>query len=281
MSAFQHLAIKKINQLTEMAVEISFDTSKSNDFIFLPGQYITVRQKIKGEEVRRAYSICSSPSEGLSIGVKLVEGGMMSSFLTRKMKVGDSLEVMPPSGNFTLKSSKNHIVCICAGSGVTPILSIIKSEIGNSMDSKVTLIYGNKSQKSVMFYNELKDLASKNSHRLKIHWLFSQEKVQSCINGRIDKNNLQNLINTFKDFKQVDDFFICGPGEVIDNTNELLLLNQINQSNIHFERFAAVKNECASEVDEEIISNVTVCVDGDEFQFSLSNKGQTILYAAM
>ena len=281
MSAFQYLAIKKINQLTEKAVEISFDTSQSDDFIFLPGQYITVRQDIKGEEVRRAYSICSSPSEGLSIGVKLLEGGMMSSFLTSKIKVGDCLEVMPPSGNFILNSSKNHIIGICAGSGITPIISMIKSEIENSLDSRFTLIYGNKTQNSAMFYDELKDLSSKNPNRLKIHWFFSQEQVQSCVNGRIDKNTLQSLINTFKDLKQADDFFICGPGEVIDNTNELLLLNQINQSNIYFERFSAVKNDDTSDDNQEIISNVTVCVDGDNFEFTLSNKGQTILDAAM
>lgn len=281
MSSFHFLAIKNINQLTKDAVEISFEISKSPEFNFTPGQYITIKHQINGEEVRRAYSICSSLSEGLSIGVKLVAGGKMSSFLTTKVKIGDILEVMPPSGNFIMKGDKNHIVGICAGSGVTPILSMIKSKMENSKDSKFTLIYGNKTQESVMFYNELKDLASKNPEKLKIHWFFSQEKVQSCVNGRIDKNTLQHLINTFRDLKQADDFFICGPGEVIDNTNELLLLNQVNQSHIHFERFTAVKKEDGISDAAEIISNVRVCVDGEDFQFTLSNKGQTILDAAM
>jgi ring-1,2-phenylacetyl-CoA epoxidase subunit PaaE len=132
-----------------------------------------------------------------------------------------------------------------------------------------------------MFYNELKDLVTQNPDRLKIHWFFSQEKVHSCVNGRVDKNTLQHLINTFKDLKQADDFFICGPGEVIDNTNDLLLLNQVNQSKIHFERFSTVKDEKKSNDSEEIISNVIVCVDGEDFEFPLSNKGQTILDAAM
>ncbi|MEC7863831.1 MAG: 2Fe-2S iron-sulfur cluster-binding protein [Bacteroidota bacterium] len=281
MSTFQSLVVKNINRLTKNAVEISFDVLKSSDFNFLPGQYITIKHQINREEVRRAYSICSSPSEGLSIGVKLVEQGKMSSFLTSKLKVGDSLEVMPANGNFIINGKKNHIVGICAGSGVTPILSMIKSEMENSKDSKFTLIYGNKTQETVMFYNELKDLVSKNPQRLKIHWVFSREKVQSCVNGRIDKNNLQHLINTFKDLKKADDFFICGPGEVIDNAKELLLLNQINQSQIHFERFTAVKNEDSTIGNEEIISNITVCIDGEDFEFILSNKGQTILDAAM
>ena len=103
MSSFHFLAIKNINQLTKDAVEISFEISKSPEFNFTPGQYITIKHQINGEEVRRAYSICSSPSEGLSIGVKLVSGGKMSSFLTTKVKIGDILEVMPPSGNFIMK----------------------------------------------------------------------------------------------------------------------------------------------------------------------------------
>ena len=117
---------------------------------------------------------------------------------------------------------------------------------------------------------------------MKIHWFYSQEKVQSSFFGRIDKDSLQNLLNTFSEIKQANDFFICGPGQIIDNTNELLLLNNINQSNIHFERFSVDKKDDTNSLNnDEIISNVTVCVDGEDFEFTLSSKGQTILDAAM
>jgi ring-1,2-phenylacetyl-CoA epoxidase subunit PaaE len=283
MSAFTFLPIKKITNLTAESVQISFDTTNTSNFDYTAGQYITVKSLIYGNEERRAYSICSSLDEDLAIGVKLVEGGKMSTFLTKEVKVGDTLELMPPSGNFTLSTKNNHIVGICAGSGITPILSMIKTELFRSTTSRITLIYSNRNSSSVMFKNILEELEQKFSDRFKIHWFFSQEKVHSSTFGRIDKNSLQNLINTFDSIKQANDFYVCGPGEVIDNTNELLLLNNVNQSNIHFERFTVEKksNDTESINNDEIISNVTVSVDGEDFEFTLSNKGQTILDAAI
>lgn len=282
MNSFFSLPIKSIKKLTKDSVQLSFDTENSSDFNFIPGQYITVKSIINGNEERRAYSICSTLDEGLAIGVKLVEGGKMSTFLTKDVSVGDALDIMPPSGNFTLSTTNNHIVCICAGSGITPILSMIKSELNTSTTSKVTLIYSNRNSSSVMFKIVLEELQKNYPNRFKIHWFYSQEKVQSSTFGRIDKDNLQNLLNTFIEIKQANDFFICGPGQIIDNTNELLLLNNINQSNIHFERFSVDKKSDTNSVNkDEIISNVTVCVDGEDFEFTLSNKGQTILDAAM
>jgi ring-1,2-phenylacetyl-CoA epoxidase subunit PaaE len=281
MSKFHSLAVTTLIKLTKDSVAISFNTSGTNNFSFVPGQYITLKRNIDGEEVRRAYSICSSPTQNLSIGVKLIEGGKMSTYLTKDVKVGDVLEVMPPSGNFVIKELKSHIVGICAGSGVTPIISMIKSELAKNTDSNFTLIYGNKSQDSAMFKDDLKALEENNSDRLKIHWAFSREGISGAINGRVDKNTLQQLLNTFNTLKTADAYFICGPGELIDNANELLLLNNINQSKINFERFTATKKSEAKDTVEEIISNVTVCVDGDDFEFTLSNKGQTILDAAM
>ena len=279
MSKFNSLVVSDINNLTTDSVVISFDISITGNFDFVSGQYITIKHKIDGEEVRRAYSICSAPSEGLSIGVKRVEGGKMSTFLVDHLNIGDSLEVMPPSGNFVYKENKKHVVAICAGSGITPIFSMIKSIDDHT---NFSLLYGNKSEQSTMFYSELKTIKDNSSKHLNIHWFFSKEKVQSSINGRIDKNNLQQLLNTFSNLKDADDFYICGPGDLIDNVKELLLLNQINESKIHFERFTATEkenNETDSEAD--IMSNVTVCVDGDDFEFTLSSKGQYILDAAM
>ena len=282
MNKFYPLTITNITRLTIDAVSISFDVSNNDLFQFESGQYITIKHDINGEEVRRAYSICSMNTEGITIGVKKVESGRMSTFLTENLKLGDILQVMPPSGNFVIKGDNKHIVGICAGSGITPIISMIKTELAKPSDTKFTLIYGNKTKDSSMFSEELLQLKMNNSGRLKIHNAYSRQGVPGAINGRLDKNTIQQLINTFMPLKTADAYFICGPGELIDNTNELLLLNNINQKKINFERFTTVEKSDGSDNDfDEIISNVIVSVDGEDFEFMLSNKGQTILDAAM
>jgi len=282
MNKFHSLTITSINKLTADAVAISFDVNNNSLFQFEAGQYITIKQDINGEEVRRAYSICSTNKEGVTIGVKKVEGGKMSTFLTENIKEGDVLEVMPPSGNFVIKGDNKHIVGICAGSGVTPILSMIKTVLAKDSATKFTLIYGNKTKDSSMFAEELAQLQAESSNRLKIHNAYSREGVAGAINGRLDKNTIQQLLNTFMPIKTADAYFICGPGELIDNANELLLLNNINQAKINFERFTAVeKTDVADNDSDEIVANVMVSVDGEDFEFTLSNKGQTILDAAM
>ena len=282
MNKFYPLTIKSIARLTADAVAISFDVSNNAFFQFEAGQYITIKHDINGEEVRRAYSICSMNAEGVTIGVKKVEDGRMSTFLTESAKNGDVLQVMPPSGNFVIKGDNKHIVGICAGSGITPIIAMIKTELAKPSDAKFTLIYGNKTQDSSMFSDEIKQLQEENPERFKIHWAFSRERIAGTINGRLDKNTIQQLLNTFMPLKTADAYFVCGPGELIDNTNELLLLNNINQKKINFERFITVeKTDVTGNDSDEIISNVLVSVDGEDFEFTLSNKGQTILDAAM
>tara|TARA_B110000008_G_scaffold115375_1_gene118095 strand:+ start:5402 stop:6442 length:1041 start_codon:yes stop_codon:yes gene_type:complete len=282
MNKFHPLTITNITKLTADAVAISFDVSNNSLFQFEAGQYIAIKKEINGEQVRRAYSICSTNAEGVTIGVKKVAGGKMSTFLTENIKEGEVLEVMPPSGNFIIKGDNKHIVGICAGSGVTPILSMIKTVLAQDSDNKFTLIYGNKTKDSSMFAAELLQLQENNSDRFKIHNAYSREGVSGAINGRLDKNTIQQLLNTFMPIKTADAYFICGPGELIDNANELLLLNNINQAKINFERFTVVeKEEVADNAAVEIIANVMVSVDGEDFEFTLSNKGQTILDAAM
>ena len=167
MNKFHPLTITNITKLTADAVAISFDVSNNSLFQFEAGQYITIKKEINGEQVRRAYSICSTNKEGVTIGVKKVEGGKMSTFLTENIKEGDVLEVMPPSGNFVIKGDNKHIVGICAGSGVTPILSMIKTVLAKDSATKFTLIYGNKTKDSSMFAEELAQLQAESSNRLK------------------------------------------------------------------------------------------------------------------
>jgi len=282
MNSFYPLKVSQIRVLTANAVELKFEIPEELEltFNFMAGQYITIKQQINGEEARRAYSICSTNAEGVAIGVKKLEGGKMSTFLTADVKLGDTLEVMPPAGNFILQGK--NIVGICAGSGITPILSMIKTILLNNDNSKFTLIYGNKTQDSTMFANQLKELQVANPDRLKIHWVFSRESIAGAINGRLDKNNIQHLLNTFSYLKSADEYFICGPGKMIDTVSDFLTMKRIEKSKIHFERFtAAEKEEKYKEPAEKIVSNVLVSIDGDDFEFTLSSNGKSILDAAM
>ena len=156
MSKFFSVPVKSIKKLTSDSVNIEFDLSSfdSDIFTFKSGQYITIEHQINNKDVRRSYSISSSPENGIEIGVKLVKGGLMSTFLTTDLKEGDELSIMPPTGNFILdvnNKNKNHYVGLCAGSGITPILSMIKNVINNEPLSSFTLIYGNKTLSSVMY----------------------------------------------------------------------------------------------------------------------------------
>ena len=190
----------------------------------------------------------------------------MSSFLTTNIKEGDILEVMPPTGNFILQGK--NVVGICAGSGITPIISMIKTH-----DSNFTLIYGNQTISSTMFYDDLKEL------NVKTFFVFSREKVEGTKEGRIDRN----MLDTFSDkILSADAYFICGPGEMIDTVSNFLTMKGIEKSKIHFERFTTTeKEETSKKQTEEITSNVLVSIDGDDFEFTLSSNGKSILDAAM
>ena len=267
MNSFYPLKVSQIRALTTNAVELKFEipSDLESKFNFKAGQYITIKQNISGEEVRRSYSICSSNTEGICVGVKRVEGGKMSSFLTTNIKEGDILEVMPPTGNFVLHGK--NVIGICAGSGITPIISMIKTH-----DSNFTLIYGNQTISSTMFYSDIKRL------NINTHFVFSREKVEGEKEGRIDRN----MLDTFSDqILSADAYFICGPGEMIDTVSAFLLKKGIEKSKIHFERFTASKKQKETEQTKEITSNVMVSIDGDDFEFQLSSNGKSILDAAM
>jgi len=276
MRQLHNLKISKINRLTSDAIEIFFliPENLKSEFEFIAGQYITICEKINNEEVRRAYSLCSNPdSLEIAVGVKKVEGGKMSTFLINTLKEGDVIGVMKPKGRFIL-GNQNKVVGICAGSGITPVLSIMK-KINNK--SNFTLVYGNKTEDSSMFLDEIKQM------NVNTHFAYSRQEVEGCYNSRIDRNLLLELSED-KSFLKAEAYFICGPGEMIDMTEEFLLEKGVEKSKIHFERFTTKKKEKVKEnTDEgaEIISNITVILDEEDFKFTLSNKGQSILDAAM
>ena len=287
MKKFYSLKVLEIESLTSDSVKIVFDNSEADIFNFKAGQYITLRKEISNEDVRRSYSLSSAPGEGIEIGVKRIENGLMSTFLTKELKVGDSMDVMPPTGNFYLdsKENKSHYVAICAGSGITPILSMIKQVLNHNPNSFFTLIYGNQTRNSTMFLDELQSLENNFQSQFFIHYIFSRQDVSDCLRGRIDNILLEDLFKSSKSLKEADSYFLCGPGEMIDNVNQFLKDSGTESNKIHFERFtsgvAPKKDNNKGIKSEEIISNVMVSVDGDDFEFQLSSKGDTILDAAM
>ena len=176
MNKFFSLAVTDINILTKDSVEIKFEIPSDilEEFKFKAGQYITIKHVIDGEEIRRPYSLCSNPKiNEIAVGVKRIIGGKMSTFLTRDLNIGDNLDVMAPNGNFIFNDG--NVVAICAGSGITPILSMMKSS-----NSTFTLIYGNQTIESSMFYDEIRDINSDN------HFVFSREEVEGCSHSRIN-----------------------------------------------------------------------------------------------
>lgn len=287
MKKFYSLKVLDIESLTSDSVKIVFDNSEADIFNFKAGQYITLRKEINNEDLRRSYSLSSAPGAGIEIGVRRIKDGLMSTFLTKELKVGDSMDVMPPTGNFYLnsKDKESHYVAICAGSGITPILSIIKQVLNHNPNSFFTLIYGNKTRNSTMFVEELQSLENNFQSQFFIHYFFSRENLSDCLNGRIDKIKLQDLFNTDKKLLEAESYFLCGPGQLIDNGNEFLLESGIKADRIHFERFTASvpikQDNSVKEEQKELISNVMVSVDGDDFEFQLSSKAETILDAAM
>jgi len=287
MKKFYSLKVLEIETLTSDSVKIVFDNAEADIFNFKAGQYITLRKEINNEDVRRSYSLSSAPGEGIEIGVKRIENGLMSTFLAKELKVGDSMDVMPPTGNFYLDSKENesNYVAICAGSGITPILSMIKQVLNNNPNSFFTLIYGNQTRNSTMFIEELQFLENNFQSQFFIHYIFSRQDVSDCLRGRIDNILLENLFKSSKSLKEADSYFLCGPGEMIDNVNQFLKDSGTESNKIHFERFTSgvpTKKDSSKAIkSEEIISNVMVSVDGDDFEFQLSSKGDTILDAAM
>ena len=272
MSQFHKLKVKDIRYLTDDSVEITFDIPSKikENFIYQAGQYITIRKQFDEDDVRRAYSLCSDPnSDKLSIGVKKVEGGVMSTYLTTELKQGDDLLVMEPNGNFILKG--NNVVGICAGSGITPILSMIKSTSTN-----FALVYGNQSPSTTMFLDEIMEMD------IDLHLAYSKQIVDGCYNGRIDSNFLEILSND-ESFLLADHYFICGPGDMISNTESFLLSNGVDKSQIHFEKFTSDNSNQSHDIalENQTMSDVTVIIDGDEFSYELPYNGDTILDSAL
>jgi ring-1,2-phenylacetyl-CoA epoxidase subunit PaaE len=291
---FEQLTVSDIRRETNDCVSIAFQIPESvkEKFTFIQGQYITLRTHINGEEIRRSYSICSSPLDGeLRVAVKEVPGGLFSTYANRELKVGQMLDVMPPMGKFYTRldpAQSNRYVAFAAGSGITPILSIIKTTLLTEPESHFTLVYGNRNRHSIIFRETLEALKNKFMNRLSIIYLLSQERTDTAIHsGRIDQEKCTELLQKPIQANQVKAFFLCGPEEMIFSVKDLLLQKGVAEENIHFELFTTSKQQQRanhSRPTEEAtgpVSDITVTLDGISFDFRLPQNGEAILDAAL
>ena len=286
MPAFKKLIIKEIKRETKDAVSIVFNipTELQPNYEFVAGQYLNIRLTLDGEEIRRAYSICSSPESGeLRIAVKAVKNGKFSQFANTKLKAGDILEVGKPEGKFTFEPQadrQRNYTAFVAGSGITPAISILKSVLKSEPRSSFVLVYGNKSPEETIFHQELHDLQSQYTGRLFVHYVFSQAKVDGELFGRIDKSVVNFVLNNKHKELTFDKFYLCGPEEMINTVSAVLKEHNVAEKNIKFELFTSSSAENKIEKSLEGHTKITIMVDDEETTFEMSQK-QTILEAAL
>jgi ring-1,2-phenylacetyl-CoA epoxidase subunit PaaE len=290
---FETLCIKDIRKETSDCVSIAFDIPEALQakFRYQQGQYITLRCFINNEEIRRSYSLCSAPFENeWRIAVKKTPGGVFSVYANSQLQAGSAIEVMPPLGNFHTPLSPAHkkrYVLIAAGSGITPVISILKAILHTEPGSECTLIYGNRNRHSIIFREELEALKNKYMSRFRLIHILSREITDAAINtGRIDAAKCNELFTRMVS-TQADEFFICGPEQMTLCVKEFLLQQGVDDSRIHLELFTAgpavkaPRSHSQAAGEECPGSQVTICVDGRSFEFTLHADGDNILDAAL
>lgn len=289
---FHSLRIKEVRKETPDCVSVLLDVPDElkPSFSYTQGQNLTVKTSINGEEVRRSYSLCSSPLDNeWRIAIKKVSGGVFSTYANEQLKKGDLLEVMNPTGKFntTLNASnKKQYLAIAAGSGITPILSIVKTTLATEPDSQFTIIYGNRTRSSIIFFEALQALKNRYMDRLSIFHVLSREKADTELNsGRVNWDKLISLSKLIS-FTSMNECFICGPEDMIFSTKAYLESIGIAKKNIHFELFnstqSITKSTEQTAISSEKSTSITIKLDGRSVQFDLPSSSNTsILDAAL
>ncbi|WP_108869515.1 ferredoxin--NADP reductase [Aquimarina aquimarini] len=286
MSDFHKLSISTITRETSLAVSITFDVPQAlkDTYSFTAGQYITIKTEVQGKEVRRAYSICSAPQcDTLKVTVKEIPNGTFSTIANNELKEGDILEVHPPQGNFLLTTNsqvQKTYGAFTAGSGITPIMSMIKAVLKQEPNSRFVLVYGNKTPQETIFYKELSELQEQYADRLFIEFVYSRSHEDNAHFGRIEKPTINYILkNKYKDLS-FSSFYLCGPEEMIDTVSSILSENGTPKEDIHFELFTSSAETVEIDTNLDGKSNITILVDDEEFCFTMDQK-KTILDAAL
>jgi len=297
MARFHTLTVSSLHRETVDSIVIGFVIPKEllPDFTFIQGQYLTLKVNVNGEELRRSYSICSSPldPEELRIAVKKVEGGRASTALVEKLRPGMTIEVMTPMGQFHTilhASHRKHYVCFAGGSGITPILSIIKTVLRAEPQSRLTLFYGNTDSDRIIFRNKLEELKNKHTDRLSVHHILTYGKDEDLLfNGLITVEKATALAKRFVQDNADTEYFICGPEPMMVNVSESLNKLGVDKKRVHIELFTSpVSDELKKDAPKAVeqgafagVASVKVILDGREHQLQLDAKGDSILDAAL
>jgi len=289
---FHTLQVSEIRRETEDTVSIVFTIPKdlSNDYHYLAGQYLTLRSTIADEDIRRSYSLCSAPHEtSWRVAVKKVLEGKFSTFANQDLKVGDSLEVMTPMGKFAINTdskNENSYVFFAAGSGITPVLAMMKSVLHCEPNSNVTLFYGNKNFGSIIFREEIEGLKNEYMNNLRVIHILSRESLGNKIQkGRIDTEKCQKLYDAFLKDTEISGVYVCGPEEMIFAVKDEMISKGVDEHKIHFELFNTSTNSQKKiqelvEDENAVKSNVKIIIDGDEIDLLLTSDGESVLDAA-
>jgi len=293
---FYPLKIKDVRPETADCVSVALEVPEDlqEAFRFAPGQYLTFRRHIQDAEIRRSYSICSAPKDGeIRVAIKKVQDGKFSTYANEELKAGDVLDVMSPMGKFSPKRTDiahKHYVAIAAGSGITPVMSIMKHVLETEPDSSFTLIYGNKNRNTIIFREEIEGLKNRYMQRLRVYHILSREFMDvPLFNGRISAEKIREFCNTLIDVSTIDEAFICGPEDMILSVKQQLTELGVPSSHVHIELFTspdqpkATHQKWVSEHAEDNgpVSKVSITLDGTTFEMDLAYSGDSILDAAL
>lgn len=293
MTKFHELSVARVVPETRDAIVVTFDVPPEvrEAFRYAAGQHLTLRARIDGEEVRRSYSICSSAQEQtLRVAIKRIDDGLFSNWAAQHLKPGEHVEVMEPTGHFNVPlqpDARRHHVAFAAGSGITPILSLIKTTLDAEPKSHFTLIYGNRASSSVLFKEELEDLKDRYLSRLRLTFILSREHQDvDLFNGRIDAAKCDALLKQWVDPSEIDVAYICGPQTMMEQVQDRLMANGVPKSSIKLELFASGLNKeprapRVTKVKGHEGCKVTVIQEGRTREFSLKKNGPSLLDAAL
>jgi ring-1,2-phenylacetyl-CoA epoxidase subunit PaaE len=291
MKQFHSLVVADKSQETRDSVRLSLDVPLDlrEVFAFQAGQHLPIQIERDGKKLRRTYSICSLQGDWpLQIGVRVQPGGQFSEFAENELKAGDRLDVMPPSGQFHVvpdASNEKQYLGFAAGSGITPILSIIASVLIEEPRSRFALFYGNRTQGTTMFIDDLFALKNRFPERLQLHFLFSREEQEFDIaSGRLDDHKVRELVDCFCSGTSPDEAFVCGPDTMINTVVTVLLDLGMTEESVHAERFGVPRKSGAappiSKTTSTDLAKVTVVMDGHKKSFEMPRDGTNIVDAA-
>ena len=294
MAKFHNIKVKEVYKETEDCSVITFDVpdNLAEEFHFRQGQHLTLKADINGEDTRRSYSLCSSPVDNeWQVAVKTIPGGAFSTFVNSTLKAGDTLEIMEPSGMFGVDvnpgKAKNYLF-FAAGSGITPVLSMIKTHLALEPNATCKLFYVNKTAKSIIFKEALEQLRNKYFGRLEIYYFLTKERRDiELFNGRFDDEKMGILTNNFIDIPDTSEVFLCGPEKMVDYVSNYLINAGLPKEFVHFELFVTGLSEedikRAERLAQQNVEGVEVTIvdAGKEFQFTMTKDFDNILDAAL